>query len=109
MTITHEYRLLAAFSYLFWPFSLLLVLTMYKKDRFLRFHGYQALFLGICGTVFYLVGGGLLYIIPFFGVLINKALLIVWFIFTLLLAFRCFQGEKFKIPVIYDLAYGVME
>lgn len=107
--VSAEYRVLAGITYLFWPLSLLLILTNYKRERFLRFHGYQSLYFGICCTVCYLVVGGFLQFIPFFGVLFNKSLLIVWFLFIAYLFYRCIQGDLFRIPLIYELARGVME
>lgn len=107
--VSTEYRFLAAAAYLFWPVSLILVLTTYKRDRFLRFHGYQSLYFGVCSTIFYLVVGGFLQIIPFFGWLITKILVLIWFLLVLLLIYRCGQGDYFRIPLIYDLARGVME
>ncbi|HOP75422.1 MAG TPA: DUF4870 domain-containing protein [Bacillota bacterium] len=107
--VSREYRILAGLAYLLWPVSLLLVLTAYKRDRFLRYHGYQALYFGLCCTVFHLVVGGFLQIIPVFGILIYKALVMAWLLFLLLLLYRTFQGELFRVPLIYDLAQGVME
>ncbi len=104
-----EYRILGSISYLIWPVSILIVATGYKKDEFLRFHGYQALYLGIFGSVLWLVGGALLRIIPVIGLFTFNILMIGWILFLVLLAFRCLQGEYFKIPLIYDLAQGVME
>lgn len=107
--VSIEYRFLGSFSYLIWPLSLFIVATRLKKDRFLRFHGYQALFLGIFGSVLWLVGGAFLRVIPVIGVLVFNILVIIWVLFLLLLMYRCFQGEYFKIPLIYDLAQGNME
>jgi len=107
--ISREYRALAGLSYLFWPVSLLLVLTAYKRDRFLRYHGYQALYFGICCTVFHLMVGGLLQIIPVFGALIYKGLVMAWILLIALLVYRTWQGQCFRVPLIYDLAQGVME
>jgi uncharacterized membrane protein len=108
-TLSTEYRILGSISYLVWPISLLIVLTTFKKDRFLRFHGYQALYLGILGTVLWLVGGALLRVIPVFGVALFNILATIWFLFLLLLTYRCFQGEYFRVPLVYDLAQRNME
>lgn len=107
--VSTEYRVMAGISYLFWPLSLIIVLTNYKKDRYLRYHGYQSLYFGICCTVCYLVVGGFMQMIPFIGVLFNKAVLVFWFLFIIYLFYRCLQGDLFRIPMIYDLAHGVME
>ncbi len=108
-TLSTEYRLLGSVSYLIWPLSLIIVLTTFKRDKFLRFHGYQALYLGILGSVLWLLGGPLLRIIPIFGVLVFNSLAIVWFLFLFLLCYRCYQGDYFKVPLIYDLAQRNME
>jgi uncharacterized membrane protein len=108
-TLSTEYRILGSTSYLIWPLSLLIVLTTFKKDKFLRFHGYQALYLGILGSVLWLLGGALLRVIPIIGVFIFNIVAIIWFLFLLLLAYRSFQGEYFRVPLVYDLAQHNME
>ncbi|TCL70947.1 putative membrane protein [Hydrogenispora ethanolica] len=104
-----ELRFLMAISYPVWPVSLLMVGTRLRKERFIRYHGYQALYLGICGTVIYLVAGPLLRLIPFIGPLLLRLGVMVWVVFELLLAIRCWQGDYFRVPLIYDLAQGLME
>ncbi len=108
-TLSTEYRLLGSISYLIWPLSLVIVLTTFKRDKFLRFHGYQALYLGILGSVLWLLGGPLLRIIPLFGFFLFNTLAIVWFLFLFLLCYRCYHGDYFKVPFIYDLAQRNME
>ena len=108
-TVNNESKWLAGFSYLFWPLSLAIVATRLKKERFLRFHGYQALFLGICGSVVYLVAGPVIRLIPVFGGAIMRTAVIFWLLLIIYLAYRCTLGEYFKVPLIYDLAQGNME
>lgn len=107
--IPREHRWLAAVSYLVWPISLLIVLSRLKADPFLRFHCHQALALGSSGLVLYLMLGLFLQLIPYMGRFLFNFLIVLWFCFKLLLALRCLQGEKFRIPLIYDLMWGVME
>lgn len=108
-TISSEYRILAGVCYVIWPLSLYIVMTEFKKEKFLRFHGYQALFLGISGFVFYLVAGALIRIIPVIGVPVFNLMILVWVLFVGFLFFRCLKGEYFKVPLIYNLAQGNME
>lgn len=108
-TVSAQHKLLAGMSYFFWPLSILIVATKLKKDCFLRFHGYQALFLGICGSVFYLVCGGFLRLIPGSGQFLLNVLISVWIVLAVLLAVRCLLGEYFKVPLIYDVAHWNME
>jgi len=104
-----ESKMLAGISYIIWPLSLLIVLTLLKKDRFLRFHGYQALFLGLLSFVLYLVGGAFLRVIPVIGPLTYRMVVLLWFLFVLFLGYRCLSGDYFRIPVIYEMAQGYME
>ena len=108
-TMSSEQKILAGISYCFWPLSLFVIFTQLKKERFLRFHCYQSLFLGISSTVGYLVIGGILRIIPFIGIFVFNLLIIVWFLFVVFLCFRCLQGDYFRVPLIYDLAQSNME
>lgn len=108
-TLSTEYRLLGSISYIIWPVSLIIVLTTFKRDKFLRFHGYQSLYLGILGSVLWLLGGALLRIIPIFGISVFNFLAVIWFLFLILLGFRCYHGEYFRVPLIYDLAQRNME
>jgi uncharacterized membrane protein len=104
-----EYRFLAALSYLVWPVGLLIVLTRLKGEAFLRFHGYQAFLYGVASMVAYLMLGLCLQVVPFFGNLLTRSLAMLWFFFGLFLAYRCLQGDFFRIPFIYELAKGIME
>jgi uncharacterized membrane protein len=108
-TVCGEYRIMAGVCYLIWPFSLYIVMTGFKKDRFLRYHGYQALFFGVCSFVFFLVAGALIRIIPVIGVLVFNLMVIIWVLLLVYLFYRCLKGEYFKVPLIYDLAQGKME
>lgn len=102
-------RWLAAASYIVWPLSLVIVLTQIKSERFLRFHGYQSLALGISGLVLYLMLGLFLHLVPLVGMLLYRALVVLWLLFEVFLAYRCYKGELFRIPWLYDLMRGVME
>ncbi len=108
-TVSAQHKLLAGMSYFFWPLSILIVATKLKKDCFLRFHGYQALFLGICGSVFYLVSGGFLRLIPGLGQLLFNLLASAWVLLATFLAVHCLLGKYFKVPLIYDVAHWNME
>lgn len=88
---------------------LFLVLEPYNKSKFVRFHAFQAIFFGIASIVvgivlsiitamFYTVGGwGLGFML---SRLVDLALFAAW----LFLMFKAYSNEKFKLPVIGDLA-----
>ncbi len=104
-----EWRFLMALAYPIWPVSLVFILTGLRKERFIRYHGYQSLYLGICSTVLYLVVGMFLKVIPLVGGALVTVAVWFWFIFVIYLAIRCWQGDYFKVPLIYELAQGIME
>jgi uncharacterized membrane protein len=41
--------------------------------------------------------------------LVFNFLAVIWFLFLILLGFRCYHGEYFRVPLIYDLAQRNME
>lgn len=89
-----------ALAYLWLVAILWLVLEPYNKDRFIRFHAFQALAFGvgwmIISTVlsFILIIGWIL--LPF----ASLGILIVW----LICIFKAFNKQMFKLPVIGDWA-----
>lgn len=107
-TVKFGRRFLAGVAYPFWPVSLVIVFSDLRKEQFLRYHGYQALFFGLCATVLYVVGGMLLPMIPLCGNLLCRFLAVFLTAGAVFLSFRCFQGDYFKVPLIYALARGNM-
>ena len=93
-------------AYLLVPAVMFLLLEPYRRNRFVRFHSFQALFcaaatmlsavalmsLGMSATLALLVL--LLGAILFFGVVILAAVLFI----------KAFQGEMFKLPLIGEMA-----
>lgn len=93
-------KLAAALSYLWIVAIVFLVLEPYNRDRFVRFHAFQALFLGIAGMIVNFVLGA----IPVLG----WALLPFWGIAVIALAIigavKAYQGQTWEIPVIGPIA-----
>ena len=94
-------------SYLLIPAIVFLVLEPYNKNRFIRFHAFQCIFLAIAFTVLGFALG-IIAQIPFLGwaalfllwPLIGLAQLILWIILLL----KAYQGQMFKLPVVGDMA-----
>jgi len=93
------------------PAILFLVLEPYNRNRFIRFHSFQCLFLHVAAFALWIalaIVSVVLAFIPILGHLISFllwlaisiGLLVVW----LILLFKAYQGEKFKLPVIGDMA-----
>jgi uncharacterized membrane protein len=85
-----------------------LVAEPYRRDAFVRFHAYQSIFLSVGGIVVRLGFGVLLSIMPWslwslinmMSSLVSLALFLVF----LLLMYKAYGDERFKLPVIGDLA-----
>ena len=88
-------------AYLLWiPAILWLVMEPYNKDRFIRFHSFQALFLGLAWFAL----GIVLAIIPSLAWLLLLFLPFAAIAVVIVYAYKAYKNEWFKIPVIGDLA-----
>jgi uncharacterized membrane protein len=87
---------------------LFLVLAPYNQDKFVRFHAFQSIFLNAAWIVVWIVEMMLFMILPWalttilsmLAMLLSLAFLGVW----ILLMVKAYQGERFKLPIIGDLA-----
>jgi uncharacterized membrane protein len=82
------------------PAIVFLVLEPYNRNSFVRFHSFQSLFFGISWFVINMV----LTFIPILGWglmhLVNVVLLVLWIV----LLVKAYGGNRWKLPVIGDLA-----
>jgi len=88
--LSNDSKLFAALSYL-WLLSVVM-LVLKKDDEFVKFHAKQ-------GTVIFVVSI-ILWFIPIIGWLLQIAVLIAVVIGFL----KAYSGERFKMPVVGDLA-----
>ncbi len=93
------------------PPIIFLLLDPYRKNRFVRFHSLQCLFLWLALVVIGAVlrlAGVVLSIIPVLGhllvFLISMVIGLAAFVIWLVLVIKALQGEEFKLPVVGDLA-----
>lgn len=86
-------KLFGALSYL-WLLSVIIYLLK-KDDQFVRFHARQGIVLFIFSLVLWVF-----WFIPFIGWLINLAMWAAIFFG----AYKAFMGEKYKFPVVSDVA-----
>ena len=105
-------NLLGAFTYVtFLPALAFLLLDAYRKNSFVRYHSVQCLLfwlVSIVAAVLVRLSVWLLLFIPLVGplfalVLVTIAALAALFTWIVLLV-KAFQGKKFGLPVIGDLA-----
>lgn len=86
------------------PAILFLLIEPFNRNRFVRFHAFQCLF--SCGAliVLHIVLSVFSHIMPFlmFGIwsLLGLAELALW----ILLVFKAYQHEMFKLPIVGDMA-----
>jgi uncharacterized membrane protein len=84
---------------------LFLVLAPYNQNKFVRFHAFQSIFLNAAWIAIWIVEMVMFTVLPWslvslISMLVSLAFLGVW-IFMLV---KAYQGERFKLPVIGDLA-----
>jgi uncharacterized membrane protein len=88
------------------PAVLFLLIEPYNKNRFVRFHAFHSIFFHVAWIVLW-IGLGIFGHLPFLG----WASLLLWplvglagFVIWLILVFKAYQGQMFKLPVIGDMA-----
>lgn len=84
---------------------LFLVLAPYNQNRFVRFHAFQAIFFHAAWIVLWIVDTMMAFVLPWYlmsliGMLLALGGLALW----LILMFKAYNNERFKLPVIGDLA-----
>lgn len=95
-----EPNVAAALSYLVITAILWLVLEPYNKDRFIKFHSFQAIGLAVASFVLSIV----LSVIPILGWIVLIFLPLVWLVVWILCIAKAYQGQWFKLPLIGDFA-----
>ena len=93
-------NILGALSYLLGFITGIILLLVEKKSRFVRFHAMQSTIL--FGALF-VVNLGLGFI-PLLGWLTGVLISLVAFVLWLLLMWKAFQGEMYKVPYVGELA-----
>jgi len=90
----------------FIPAILFLVVAPYNQNRFVRFHAFQCLFYWVALAVIG-IGLAIIGVIPVIGLITLPLHLVVWlgsFVIWLVLVFKAYSGQKFKLPFIGDMA-----
>ena len=88
------------------PAIIFLVLEPYNRNKFIRFHAFQCVFFYVAMVVLWIILG-IVAQIPFLGWATVFLWPIIWLagvIVWILLLVKAYGGQKFKLPVIGDLA-----
>ncbi|MGH9875498.1 MAG: DUF4870 domain-containing protein [Pyrinomonadaceae bacterium] len=122
-------KIAAALSYI-WIVGLIFFFIE-KENRFVRFHAMQSVLFGIANTVLMTVLAILAVILTFafgiggamvgggIGTLISLLVWLIWLLFWVIglalfvglvfAAYKAYQGEKFKLPVIGNMAEKIVD
>ena len=85
-------KILAAVGYLVWPVALIAILIdPYKDEKFVKFHGYQALALAVVSMI--------CWFIPYIGWAAGIAVLV----FQIIALIKTLSSEYYEVPVVYGL------
>lgn len=104
--------------YILWPVASFFFLYCgpYNKNRFVRFHAFQAVFLGLAGVgtaIALSIMTSILGLIPLAGWILGS---LVWILFAtgliglvILLMYKAYQGVEYRIPLIGEMAFQQAE
>jgi uncharacterized membrane protein len=93
-------NLAAALAYLWITAIIFLLLEPYNRDKFVRFHSFQALFLGLVSIAGHLV----LSAIPFLGWTLMPLWSLLVLVLAIIAAVKAYQNQTWSIPVIGPFA-----
>lgn len=89
------------------PAIIFLIAEPYNRNSYIRFHSWQCIFMAIAWIVLDIVIAIVGHVMPFMGLLafglyplVALAMLILW----IMVLIKALNGERFKLPIIGDLA-----
>jgi uncharacterized membrane protein len=90
----------AALCYLAWFVTGIVFLVIEKDSRFVKFHAMQSTLFFLPLAVLQMV----LWSIPLLGWILGFFIWLASLVMWLVLMFKAYQGERFKLPVVGDMA-----
>ena len=93
-------NLAAALAYLWITAIIFLLIEPYNRDKFVRFHSFQALFLGLVSIAGHIV----LSTIPIVGWTLRPLWSLLIVVLALIAAVKAYQNQTWSIPVIGPFA-----
>jgi len=100
-------NLASALSYVWIVGLIFLLVEPYKTNRVVRFHAFQSVFYGVAWMILWFGMHIVFGIMPFLGLLILPLYALIGlggFVYWLFLAFKAYNNEHYKIPVIVEIA-----
>lgn len=98
-TSTNDTNLYAALAYIL-GFVTGIIFLLISKEKYVRFHALQSIFLSLAFLALNIALG----LVPFLGPMLVPFVGLGSLALTVVLMIKAYQGEKFKLPVIGDLA-----
>ncbi|MFK7794757.1 MAG: DUF4870 domain-containing protein [Gammaproteobacteria bacterium] len=95
-----ESNISAFLCYVLGWISGLAIILIEKDDQFVRFHAMQSIITFGILTLLTIAFGSIFFIFAFLLGIINLIGIVLW----ILLMVKAYQGDKFKLPIIGDLA-----
>lgn len=93
-------NLMGAVAYLGWFVTGLILLLVTKQSKFVRFHAMQSTL--FFGGIF--IANVILGFVPILGWLVGLALSLASFVLWIVLMWKAFQGEMYKLPYVGEIA-----
>jgi uncharacterized membrane protein len=81
------------------PAIIFLVVAPYNTNSYVKFHAWQSIFLGIAAFAI-----GIINVIPILGQIIFLVGMLALFVAWIICILKASKGERFKLPVIGNLA-----
>jgi uncharacterized membrane protein len=78
----------------------IIFLVIEKDNKTVRFHAWQSIFVSGAYTILWIVFGW----IPIIGWIIMGIMGVIFFILWIVLMYKAYKGEMFKLPVVGNLA-----
>ena len=82
------------------PAIIFLLVAPYNRNRFVRFHSFQCLILAVVWVALHFV----IAFLPFVHFMLWSLLGLLGFVLWIVLLVKAYQGEKWKVPVVGDIA-----
>ena len=107
------YNVAGMLCYILWPVACIFFLLIgpYNRNRFVRFHAFQAIFLGLAAVLVAValqIMTSILALIPIIGWIVSGLAWIAYgitlLILIIMLMYKAYNGEQYDIAVIGNLA-----
>ena len=93
-------NLMGALAYIPIVAIIFLLIEPYNKNKFVRFHAFQCLFVAVAWIATWFI----LAVIPIIGWVLLPIVGLGYFILLIVLFIKAYQGQMFRLPVVGDMA-----